>query len=251
MWKMLDDLAEHNPDGYKQFVNSNLEQGKQAMQSEREKEVKEYTKSLPKDSFKATLKVPFELIPKVDSSEIKAPISVMIDNKFTGLKPYRGVLLVSIFSLKDQSSSAPISIDHFKIKVSGFEVGGSVCAVFSSSDASGLLTTPMSETARVALGKTMSRLHGLLPIEVLKHQQDSKVEEKLCIDPNLYVCQLKANQIGRLPGYVDLEGKNTSPEKIILDGLILEQRQKNLPTKKVLVTCYLRKTSHWPKKNMI
>lgn len=27
IWKMLDDMAENNPDGYKSFVNSNIKEG--------------------------------------------------------------------------------------------------------------------------------------------------------------------------------------------------------------------------------
>lgn len=240
MWKMLDDLAENNPDGYQTFVSSNIEQGKQAMETERESEVKEYTRPLEKSSFKATLQVGFELKPKIDSSELKAPSSVMLNKKLIESKKFHGDMLLSIFSMNDQTSTAPPSLDHYKFKIAGQDIAGSVCVAFSIADAAGLLTAPMSEGARSSLGKTLSRLHGIIPFEVLNTQKAAKMAEKDCIDPNIYICQMNPNEIKRLPGYFDIAKSSEIPKEIVLDGMIMEARQKKASPHEVISKLKIR-----------
>lgn len=43
MWKMLDDLAENDPDGYSKFIKGNLEQGTEQIKKERDLKVQKYT----------------------------------------------------------------------------------------------------------------------------------------------------------------------------------------------------------------
>ena len=43
MWKMLDDLAENDPDAYSKFIKGNLEQGTEQMKKEREATTQKYT----------------------------------------------------------------------------------------------------------------------------------------------------------------------------------------------------------------
>lgn len=226
MWKMLDDLAENNPEGYQKFVSSNIEQGKQVIKTEHEKEVKDYTRSLSKDSFKATLLVNFELRPKLDTADLKAPTSVMIDQKLAKSKTLKGSVLISIFSVKDQPSDSPPSLDHMAVHTRDIHISASVCAAFSPADASGLLASPMTGGARLAIGHALDRLDGLLPREVARQQRCDSMPDGECIDARVYVCCMMPDDLKRLPRYVDCRGGTDMPKSVVLDSLLIEAKQR-------------------------
>lgn len=226
MWKMLDDLAENNPEGYQKFVSSNIEQGKQVIQTEHEKEVKDYTRSLSKDAFKATLLVNFELRPKLDTADLKAPTSVMIDQKLAKSKPLKGSILISIFSVKDQPSESPPSLDHIKVITRDIHISASACAAFSPADASGLLASPMTAGARSALGMTLGRLDAVMPIEVARQQRCDRVSDGDCIDAGVYVCCMMPGDLKRLAGYVDCRGGTDMPETVMLDSVLIDAKKR-------------------------
>lgn len=228
MWKMLDDLAENDPTSYKQFVNSNIEQGMQAVKVERDKEIKEFTVQLDKDSYKATLQTSFKLQPSKNLEELSEFKSVVIDKKTIPTKVYEGTLIFSVFSHSKQPSHLNTSLDNFQFKQQGNMLMASVNTVFSLSDSSGLLDTPMQQAARKALGSTLGRLQAMIPSEVKKWQVQMKVPEEEQIVPKLYGCSISADQLRRLPGgYVDCKGSNQLPKEAVLDSLLADSALKS------------------------
>lgn len=229
MWKMLDDLADSNPEGYQQFVSSNISQGKEAIEKEREAETQAFTRKLAKDDFVATLKVDFLLKPKIAEEDLKAPKSVVIDKRV--LTTYRGSLLLSIFAVKDQNQGLPPSIDKITFRFDKKnEVCCSVCAALSPSNARGLLSIPMTEEARRDLSATLSKFHTLFPREAKKHILLKKLE--LDYDPRLHIFELLPSTLGKLQTYLDCDGKTSPPSSIILESLIEDQKLKKTPETK-------------------
>ena len=223
MWKMLDDLAENNPDGYKSFVSSNIEQGKQVIKEEKEAETKEFTKKLDKNSFKATLRINFLLKPKIDTSELKTPSSIVIDKNMKSLQEYKGSILLSIFSVKEQKRDLQPSLDHMNFAYERSEICSSVCAAFCPASADGLLAAPMSQAARKDLSLTMNALQGILPFEAKKSFSQRKIGPEN-FEPKLFSCQLIPESVGRLKGYLDCEGKTSHPSAMLLETLLAEHR---------------------------
>lgn len=226
MWKMLDDLAENNPDGYQSFVSNNIKQGKEALEEEREAEVKAFTRTLDKEDFAVTLKLDFLLKPRVDLGDIQAPTSVVLDKKAT--TEYKGSLLLSVFSVKDQKQDLQPSLDRFSFRFEKSEVCCSVCVAFHPLAAKGLLANPMTQDAKKDLSATLSLLQSLIPTEAKKHATRQKKE--VDIDPRLHTCQLLPQSLGKLAGYLDCESKTTPPTSIVLEALLAEhKRQEKKP----------------------
>lgn len=222
MWKMLDDLAENNPDGYQQFVSNNISQGKEALEKERIEEEKAFTRNISKDGFVATLKVDFLLKPKVDQEELKAHSSVVIDKR--GSTTYKGSLLMSVFSIKDQKPDLPPSIDKMNFKFDKKnEICCSFCAAFSPPSAKGLLMVPMSEIARRDLSASFSIIKNTLVREARRHITKHKLN--IDIDPNLHEFDLLPATLGKLQGYLDCEAKVSPPTSMILESLLIESKR--------------------------
>lgn len=222
MWKMLDDLAENNPDGYQQFVSNNISQGKEALEKERIEEEKAFTRNISKDDFVATLKVDFLLKPKVDQEELKAHSSVVIDKR--GSTTYRGSLLMSVFSIKDQKPDLSPSIDKMNFKFDKKnEVCCSFCAAFSPPSAKGLLMAPISEIARRDLSAALSIIKNTLVREARNHITKHKLE--IDIDPKLHEFDLLPATLGRLQGYLDCEAKVSPPTSMVLESLLIESKR--------------------------
>ena len=220
MWKMLDDLADNNPDGYQQFVSSNIKQGKEALEEEREAEVKAFTRDLAKEDFMATLKLDFTLKPRVDLGDMKAPSSVVIDKKTT--TEYKGSLLLSVFAVKDQKADLQSSLDRFSFRFEKNEVCCSVCVAFHPLAAKGLIGNPMGQEARKDLAATLSLLQSLIPTEAKKYATSQKIE--VDIDPRIHTCQLLPHSLGKLQGYLDCDKKTTPPTSMVLEALLAEHK---------------------------
>lgn len=228
MWKMLDDLAEKDPSSYKQFISKNLESGAEAIKKERENEIKEFTKPLCKDAYKMTLQTTFKLQPLKNVEEMNEFKSVVIDEKTIPTRKYEGVLLVSVFSHQSQPSNLSTSLDHFKVKLNGTSIVFSSSSVFFPSDASGLLSTPMTQPSRQALANTLGRLQASIPIEFKRWQIQQKVPQEDLIEPRLYSCLIAADQLKKLPdGYRDAEGSTQLPKEILLDSVMAAALQKS------------------------
>jgi hypothetical protein len=221
MWKMLDDLSENDPESYKKFVSTNIEQGKKTLEEQREAEIKDFTRTLAKDDFVATLKIDFLLKPRVDLSDIQAPKSVVIDEK--SRTEYKGSLLLSVFAVKDQRADLQPSLDHFGFRFEKNEVCCSVCVAYTPSSARGLLAAPMAQESRKDLSATLGLLQALVPAETKK----SMIQQKLSIDfdPKFYTVQFLPSTMGRLNGYLDCK-KGSPPTSMVLESLLAEHKIK-------------------------
>ena len=222
MWKMLDDLAENNPDGYQTFIQNNIEQGKEVIKEEKEAEIKEFTRPLHKKDFTATLKIDFLLKLKIDLSDLNAPSSVILDNSVKKVKEYKGSLLLSVFSLNDQRAELQTSFDHFNFRFDKAEVCCSVCVAFSPSSAAGLLANPMAPNSRTDLTGTLGNLQALIPYEAKKSLALKK--SPIEFSPAAYDCLLIPSSLGRLPGYLDCDNKSSIPSSMVLGSLIAEKK---------------------------
>ena len=198
MWKMLDDLADNNPDGYKSFISSNMEQGKQVMDEEREAKVKEFTRKIEKDSFKVTVKIDFKLKPRIDTSDLKAPTSVLLNEKLATLREYKGSVLLSIFSIKDQKPELNPSFDHFNFRFENSDICCSVCAALCPSSANGMIANPMTVEAKNQLSIILGMLHEQITIEIVKSK---KKPQDMDLSPKIYYCELIPSTLGKVNGF--------------------------------------------------
>lgn len=223
IWKMLDDLSENNPDGYQQFISSNISQGKEAIRKEREEEMQAYTRPLLKNDFVVTLKVDFLLKPKVDVNDLKAPTSVLINKK--SLKSYKGSLLLSFFAIKEQKPDLPPSVDRFSLR---FNIKEDVCcsalAALHPSSAKGLVQTPMEESSRRDMSRALSIVQHKFPREAKKYLLQNKLD--LEYDPEFHNFEFLPATLGKLKGYLDCEGKTEIPKSIVLESVMAADKTK-------------------------
>jgi hypothetical protein len=131
MVKMLDDLAENDPEGYKKFIKGNLEQGSAEMKKEMKQKVDEITRDIGENNFVMTLTFPLTLrkdhLPEV-------PRGVLISEPAQECKlPEAGRLLLSV--LKYSNHPADPSSGHLQARQVGNTISVSMIVVISPGDA--------------------------------------------------------------------------------------------------------------------
>lgn len=101
MVKMLDDLAENDPEGYKKFIKGNLEQGTEEFKKEKEQMEKNFTVEIsPKDYV---MTVSFPLVLKKDHLEQEGMVAglVLEQHKVKRILPETGKILLNIIKIKN------------------------------------------------------------------------------------------------------------------------------------------------------
>lgn len=112
MWKMLDDLANNNPDGYKDFIQSNMKSGIEHIQKEKKEKEKKVTYPLSSSHFRYQLVVPLVLYPQQAPGLLLKPTD----------KPNTGVFFINIFT-HDALSDTMISCDHWNHTYTSIFIG--------------------------------------------------------------------------------------------------------------------------------
>jgi hypothetical protein len=120
-WKMLDDLSESDPEGYKAFIQGNMKTGVEHIQKEKEQIEKNITFPLEPTRFAYELVVPLVLFPPA------APGLLLQE---TG-SPQTGIFFINIFSHRELTGDM-VSIDKFDSHVSA--VAFASCIVCVSKD---------------------------------------------------------------------------------------------------------------------
>lgn len=116
MWKMLDDMAEHDPEQYKSFVASNVKRGAEEIKKEKEKELEPYTCSTTEGTYLMTLALPVflkDIQPPEDMDAPKKRVGIIEMNSDTIL-PKSGTCWMNIIAFKQLNQTENPSLDHFE-----------------------------------------------------------------------------------------------------------------------------------------
>ena len=120
-WKMLDDLSESDPEGYKAFIQGNMKTGAEHLQKEKEQIEKNITFPLESSQFAYQLVVPLVLYPP------PAPGLLLPETS----SPQTGVFFINIFAHK-QLAGDMSAIDKLESHVSA--VAFASCVVCASKE---------------------------------------------------------------------------------------------------------------------
>jgi hypothetical protein len=116
MWKMLDDMAENDPDQYKSFVASNVKRGAEEIKKEKEKELEPYTFKTTDGTYIMTLVLPVSLkdvSPAEDMETPKRKVGI-IDLGADSLLPDSGTCFMNVIAFKQLDKHEDPSTDHFE-----------------------------------------------------------------------------------------------------------------------------------------
>lgn len=116
MWKMLDDMAEHDPEQYKSFVKSNVQRGTEEIKKEKEKQLEPYTFKTAEGTYLMTLALPLSLKDHTPAEDMDAPKKrvAIIDLSADSILPKSGICTMNIISFKQLNQADEPSFDHFE-----------------------------------------------------------------------------------------------------------------------------------------
>lgn len=208
MWKMLDDLADNNPEEYQKFIKGNIEAGMQGVKDDKEKWIKENTRKLKGEYYKYTLVGELEVYPS-----FKTP-GLVETEKFNS--PDTGKLFINIFVHPDIKSPETIAIDHRKASKKSLMSLSCTVAVHKDNISSGA-------KMQVAGNQILNLIQAELAQDGDKPFTAPLGRRASC--KRYY--KISTENISIKQKYLDSEGKTSIPAEIIID----ESRGRDQPSK--------------------
>lgn len=157
MWKMLDDMAENDPEQYKSFVSSNVKRGAEEIKKEKEKELEQFSVNTADGTYLMTLALTVflkEIKPPEDMDAPKKKVGI-IEMDSDSILPKSGTCWMNIIAFKHLNQTENPSLDHFEVSIDN-KAGVMMSVTVAISEKSAFMIKNRCAEWKEALARCMS-----------------------------------------------------------------------------------------------